>query len=264
VLRAIDKLDKLGHEVVRAELEREARLNPGQIDTIFKFMDCTGSSDSAARDSLNSLKELLSDNPLAAEGLDELEQVFSLLPGADQFCELNVAIARGLDYYTGLVFETNLSDLPAIGSICSGGRYNNLASVYTRQELPGVGASIGLDRLLAGLEELGTLRKELSSSKAVILFADKEPESFRYGFQIASELRNAGIPTEVYAQTAKLGAQFKYADRKNIPFALIIGGNEAQTKTISIKDMKTGAQENALPATSLVDYLSKGLAKLNV
>jgi histidyl-tRNA synthetase len=155
----------------------------------------------------------------------------------DEFYQLDVSIARGLDYYTGVVFETVLGDLPSIGSVCSGGRYDNLAELYTKQHLPGIGASLGLDRLLAALEQLGLLPKSVSSADVFIPLFDSE--RINDYFQLASIVRNAGWSAEIYPEAKKLGAQLKYADQRGFQIALVAGSQELDAGQVQIKNLAT-------------------------
>jgi histidyl-tRNA synthetase len=151
---------------------------------------------------------------------------------------LDVSIARGLDYYTGMIYETFLNDLPTIGSVCSGGRYDNLAGTYTKQELPGVGASLGLDRLISAMEELGMLDKTSTPVQVFLPFfaANRLADYLRF----ASELRKAGVGIEFYPEAKKLGQQLKYADKRGFRWAVIIGEDEWQNGSCQIKDLQTG------------------------
>ena len=149
--------------------------------------------------------------------------------------KLDVSIARGLDYYTGTVFETYLDALPGIGSVCSGGRYDNLAELYTDQELPGIGASLGLDRLLAAMEELGMIEKVATPAPVFIPYFD--PARLHDYLRLAAAIRAAGIGVEVFPEPKKLGQQLKYADRRGFRVALIAGGNEFEAGTCQIKDL---------------------------
>ncbi len=155
---------------------------------------------------------------------------------------LDVSIARGLDYYTGTVFETFLDALPGIGSICSGGRYDNLAELFTSQELPGIGASLGLDRLLAAMEELGMVEKVSTAAPVFIAYFDKDrlPDYLR----LAAALRAAGIGVELFPEPKKLGQQLKYADRRGFRIALIAGANEFQSGVCQVKDLQTGTKQD--------------------
>ncbi len=169
--------------------------------------------------------------------------------------KLDVSIARGLDYYTGVIFETTLDDLPGIGSVCSGGRYDNLAELYTKQHLPGIGASLGLDRLLAAMEELQLLPTAATPAPVFVPFfeADRRDDYLR----LAANLRAAGINTEVYPDPKKLGAQLKYADKQGFTIALIAGGSEwaesrCQIKTLATKESEVVAYAHD-DATALID-----------
>ena len=152
--------------------------------------------------------------------------------------QLDVAIARGLDYYTGTIFETFLQKLPGIGSVCSGGRYDNLAALYTNQELPGIGASLGLDRLLAAMEELGLLEK-VATPAPVFLPYFSEGRLHDY-LRLAAQIRAAGIGVELYPECKRLGQQLKYADRRGFRLAVIAGDDEWAAGDCQIKDLATG------------------------
>ena len=156
--------------------------------------------------------------------------------------KLDVSIARGLDYYTGTIFETFLNELPSIGSICSGGRYDNLAELYTNQELPGIGASLGLDRLLAALEKLGLVEKVATPAPVFIPYFD-EARLHDY-LRLAAALRAAGIGVEVYPEAKKLGQQLKYADRRGFRIALIAGQNEFDKGVCQVKDLQRGEKKD--------------------
>ena len=155
---------------------------------------------------------------------------------------LDLSIARGLDYYTGTVFETFLDALPGIGSVCSGGRYDNLAELFTAQELPGIGASLGLDRLLAAMEELGMIEKVATPAPVFIPYFDKD--RLHDYLRLAAALRAAGIGVEVFPEPKKLGQQLKYADRRGFRVALIAGGNEFQAGVCQVKDLQTGEKQD--------------------
>lgn len=227
VLRAIDKLDKAGKAAVEAELAEAANLDSQQIKQVFSFLDISASKLSAT-DLVAALRESLSSNEKIEHGVTRLDELISLLEAfsipADSY-SIDLTIARGLDYYTGTVFETICSDLPEIGSVCSGGRYDDLASLYTKQHLPGVGASIGLDRLMAALEELGQLDER--SSPAEILVAVQNEEERNHMVRVGTKLRSAGYAVEVFPETKKLGNLFKFADKRGIKFvAFGLAGDE--------------------------------------
>ncbi|MGL6194909.1 MAG: histidine--tRNA ligase, partial [Thermoguttaceae bacterium] len=219
VLRALDKLPKIGREKVAAEMVEFAGASQEQADAVLKLAELTnghGDTKQISNESvLESLREMLSGNSLGEKGISELDFLLRSLREAgvtDGRVVIDVSIARGLDYYTGTIYETFLNELPQIGSVCSGGRYDNLAGLYTKQELPGVGASLGLDRLLAALEQLNRIEKAATPASVFIPYF---VESL-YGeyLKLATNLRQNGIGVEVYPEFKKLGVQLKYADRK--------------------------------------------------
>lgn len=177
---------------------------------------------------------------MASQGIERLSSVCGAMLAAgvpaNRF-EIDVSIARGLDYYTGIIFETTLCELPRIGSVCSGGRYDNLAGLFTKQQLPGIGASLGLDRLLAALEKLGRL--EASPRAADVFIPLFDPERMNDYFTLASIVRSTGISTEVYPEPKKLGQQLKYADQKGFLVALIAGARELDQGLVQIKDLRS-------------------------
>lgn len=261
VLRAIDKLDKLDKDKVAEELQREANLSSNQISELFSFMEIS-QANAAFGSTLSNLRSLLKSSELGMQGLNELETVYNCASESsieDSMLSLDVSIARGLDYYTGTIFETRFAEVPEIGSICSGGRYDNLASIYTKQHLPGVGASFGLDRIIAGLEELGRISSK--SSTADVLVTCLEDSAIPTSFATADLLRNNNIAVELYSTTAKLGAQIKYANRREIPIAVIIGEKEKINKTCSIKDLRSGEQKDDVAFANAADIIRKLLAQ---
>ena len=255
VLRVIDKLDKLGEEKVREELASEAALTAGQIDRVFAFLAISNASASNS-DLLKELKGFFAESELALVGVNDLRRVVTALREAgigDEQCGIDLSIARGLDYYTGSVFETTMLDLPHIGSICSGGRYDNLASLYTSRDLPGVGASIGLDRILGAMEELGRFSDKSTTASVLVTLLDEASEG--KSLALANRLRAAGIATELYPEHAKLGNQLKYASKKGIEFAVIGGEAELNSGICSVKRLSTGEQVDGLALAVLPDYL---------
>ena len=175
---------------------------------------------------------------------------------------LDVSIARGLDYYTGTVFETFLDALPAIGSVCSGGRYDNLAGLYTTQELPGIGASLGLDRLLAAMEELGMVEKVATPAPVFIPYFDKD--RLHDYLRLAAALRAAGIGVEVFPEPKKLGQQLKYADRRGFRVALIAGENEFDAGVCQVKDLARAQQQDVPLVPDAAEVIAAVKAILSV
>jgi histidyl-tRNA synthetase len=236
VLRALDKLPKIGAQAVSAELVDVAGLTAGQAAEILTFAEMAGSTG----DVLAGLERLVASSATGRSGVDELVRFFDgAAAGGVASVELDVAIARGLDYYTGTVFETYLDDLPDIGSCCSGGRYDDLAGVYTKSRLPGVGASLGVDRLLAAIAELGLLDSAAAVSPVLVAMFDADRGSDHIA--VAAELRRAGLSVELYPDARKLSAQLRYADQRGHRVAVIIGPDEWETATGQVKDLVTGA-----------------------
>ena len=252
VLREVDKLDKRGAAHVRETLQGEAfGLSEAVTDRILSFVQARsqGHADALAR-----LAPLEAD-PLTAEGARELREVIELLRAngvPETAYAINFSIARGLDYYTGTVYETLLDDYPQIGSICSGGRYENLASHYSKSRLPGVGISIGATRLFWQLREVGILSTADSSVEALVGLMDEArlPQSLA----LAQQLRAGGINTEVQLEAKKLAKQFQYADRAGIRFMVLVGEDEAARGVVTVKDMKRQEQFE-VPQSELVAAL---------
>ena len=211
-------------------------------------------------ETLNRLKKAFGGHDHVAEGgIANLRQLVDAFEGAgfpQDRLVIDLSIARGLDYYTGTVYETLLGDLPAIGSVCSGGRYDDLAGLYTKQHLPGVGASLGLDRLMAAMEALGLLQDAATSADVFIVqfSADALPSYIA----LARRLRQAGLRTELYPEAKGMGRQLKYADRKGFPIALIGGPDELEKGVWQVKDMRDGSSAD-VDDGDLVSYLQAKL-----
>ena len=223
ILRALDKLQKIGADKVAEEMQAVAGATADQSNTILELAQLTGSNENVLAD----LEKLGAGNELAESGIARLRDVVRIsdaVPNLRGKLQIDASIARGLDYYTGTVLETTLDDLPGIGSICSGGRYDNLADLYTNQELPGIGASLGLDRLLAAMEELGKIPAAQTPAQVFIPYFDAA--HLADYLHLAAELRAAGLNVEVYPEPAKLGKQLQYADRKSFRVAVIAGERE--------------------------------------
>ena len=237
ILRALDKLPKIGREKVAEEMQTTADASVEQADAVLQLAALKGSSDEI----LTSLATMLSGNAIGEEGVEKLAAVIKNVQAAgvpESTVQIDVSIARGLDYYTGTIYETFLSELPGIGSVCSGGRYDNLAGLYTKQKLPGVGASLGLDRLLAAMEELGKFEKISTPAQVFIpYFAVDRLSDY---LKLAADLRKSGLKVEVYPEAKKLGQQLKYADKRGFVWAVVIGEDEFAQGTCQLKNMKTG------------------------
>lgn len=239
VLRTVDKLEKIGIEKVKEEL-LEQDLSQEVIDKILEFIEIDGSNDEI----IEKLKDLNISNEKFLEGLEEIEDTVKYIRlfqvPEDNFA-IDLTIARGLDYYTGTVYETFLDDYPDIGSVCSGGRYDDLATYYTKQKLPGVGISIGLTRLFYQLTEAKIIEATENSLIDIMIIPMKGFED--NGVELASKLRDEGIYTQIYFENTKLGKKFNYADKLNIPYVVVIGEDEVKSKEYSLRNMKSGEQE---------------------
>ncbi len=240
VLRSLDKLGKIGREKTAAEMCEAAEIDAAAADQVLKLAECDGDAESV----FSQLPEITGGNEKAAKGIERLKNIYEGAVAAgvpSRRLKVDVSIARGLDYYTGVIFETTLDDLPKIGSVCSGGRYDNLAGLYTKQHLPGIGASLGLDRLLAAMEALELLPTASTPAPVFVPFFDKD---FRNDYlRLAANLRAAGISTEVYPDPKKLGQQLKYADAHGFAIALVIGGNEWAENRCQVKVLATQEKE---------------------
>ena len=241
IMRIVDKLDKIGADKVGGMLRDEAGLAQGAVEEILRFISITGGN----HEVLSALEEYRGRHELFDAGLDELNTVVKYLsafgvPG-DHFA-VDLTIARGLDYYTGTVYETFMTDHPEIGSICSGGRYDNLAEYYTDKQLPGVGISIGLTRLFYVLEEQGYLNDGLITAPADALILPMTDE-LSPAIALATQLRAAGIRTQLYTEQKKFKQKMTYADRLGVPFILLLGEDEITQSKVSLKNMRTGEQE---------------------
>ncbi|HET8899918.1 MAG TPA: histidine--tRNA ligase [Rhodanobacteraceae bacterium] len=241
VLREVDKLDKRGADYVRNTLTgADFGLSAEAVAKILAFVEVRSTSLADAHAKLDALG---AGSETFEQGRAELKQVLDLVHALgvpETHFALNLSIARGLDYYTGMVYETSLNEHPEIGSICSGGRYDNLASQYTKSRLPGVGISIGATRLFWQLREAGLIGRADSTVQALVTQMD-EAQMPAY-LALANELRGAGIATEVVLDGGKLGKQFKYADRAGIRFVLVLGESELANASVTVKDMRRNDQ----------------------
>jgi len=254
--RTIDKLSSQGEEAVRALLARDAGLTTDQTAGVFDFLAIKGTNE----DVLRGLRAYFDGITEGTEGADILETLLGYAHSGgvpEGVIQLDTSIVRGLDYYTGTVYETFLLDMPELGSVMSGGRYDGLVSVFTEEEVPAVGISIGIDRLLSGLQEMGRIEK--SASVARVLVTVFNDEMAAASLSAASGLRKAGIPTEVSVEGGGLRRQLKYANRRNIPFALIIGPDEAAEGKMTLRDMTSGEQHACSTVDEVREIVSRDL-----
>jgi len=259
VMRTIDKLDKIGAEKVR-ELLLEDGIPADKADSIMQFIAISGGNDAI----LTELENYRGKNEMFDTGLDELATVCRYLSAfgvPEENFEVDLTIARGLDYYTGTVYETVMLDHPEIGSICSGGRYDNLAEYYIDKPLPGVGISIGLTRLFYVLGEQGYLNDELVTAPADVLILPMT-DDLTYAIKTATYLREAGIRTQLHCEQKKFKAKISYADKLGIPYVVFIGEDEVAGDVITLKDMDMGTQET-LPVEEALSRIYQGLGHKN-
>ena len=250
VLRTIDKLDKIGADKVRALLTDTCGVTSEQADEILRFIACPGTS----ADKLAFLEQYRGRNETFDTGLDELRTVVGYLPAfgvPEENFELDLTIARGLDYYTGTVYETVLLDHPEVGSICSGGRYDDLAGYYTNKSLPGVGISIGLTRLFYILQEQNMISDAVLTAPADVLILPMT-DDLSAAVALASMLRAGGLRVQLYSERKKFKAKIGYADKLGIPFVIFLGEDEIAQHVCALKNMATGVQEAVTQETALV------------
>lgn len=241
VLRIIDKLDKLGWDGCSGEMSAFFSPTPSQFEKFKKFLDLRASSN---EEIIAAVIELMGVSPEAVQGAKELAEITTSVDALGvprSAWKIDLSVARGLGYYTGPVFEAILLDLPSIGSVFSGGRYDDLVSRFGNQNLPSTGASVGVDRLFAAMEKLSLLKKEKTVVKATILNFDKDAED--YCQMIVTSLRKRDIASELYlGKEAMLKGQLSYAIRQEIPVVIIAGGKEKEKKTAQVKDMRKRIQ----------------------
>ena len=258
---AIDKLDKIGLDAVKEEM-KERGLTDEAVSVIEPILTLSGSTSekiATMRSLMNggSASGIVSETGL--KGLDELEELFGFISaaGVGQECEIDLSLARGLNYYTGAIFEVKAKDF-AIGSICGGGRYDNLTGIFGLSGMSGVGISFGADRIYDVLLGLDKFPEGLSSTTC-ILFANMDAEVLQYMLPIAKSLRDRGISCEIYPDTTKLKKQFDYAEKKCIPFISINGSNEMQQGTINIKNLSSGEQRQILSSDidAIISFLTE-------
>lgn len=252
ILRFVDKIEKIGEGAIKEEFT-SWNIKDEKIEKIIKFINIKGTTD----DIILKLKKMEIKNEDYRTGVKELEdtvkymRIFGI---PETNFQIDLTIARGLDYYTGTVYETFLNDYKSLGSVCSGGRYDNLSEFYTDKKLPGVGISIGVTRLFFQLNDLNLLEDVVPYIAKVLVIPMSE--DFTEAINFADNLRDKGINTETYLSTRKIKAMFKYADKLNIPYVVVIGDEEILEKTVTIKNMAKGTQIK-LSNTEAIEYLSK-------
>lgn len=261
IMRTVDKLDKIGAAQVKELLmAEEIGLNAEQAGEIMRFIAINGSN----AEVLQALEGYRGRHPLFDEGLDELTTVARYLAAfgvpEDHF-KVDLTIARGLDYYTGTVYETTMLDHPEIGSICSGGRFDNLAEYYTDKKLPGVGISIGLTRLFFVLEDQGYLNDQLNTAPADALILPMT-EDLSSAIALATQLRSAGVRTQLYGEQKKFKQKMSYADKLGVPYVIFLGEEEIASGVTAVKNMRTGEQVKVSPDEA-VKLIQAGLELLN-
>ena len=236
---AIDKLDKIGLDAVKEEM-MEKGLSAEAVATLEPVLSLTGSN----AEKIATMRAMMSGSATGLKGLDELEELFSMLDAAslNNKYEIDLSLARGLNYYTGAIFEVKALDFE-IGSICGGGRYDNLTGIFGLPDMSGVGVSFGADRIYDVLKGLDKFPEGLKSTTR-ILFANMDADSLKYVLPVAGKLRSMGVSTEIYPDQSKLKKQFDYADRKAIPFISINGGDEMDGNVIQIKNLASGEQRS--------------------
>ena len=260
IMRTVDKLDKIGEQKVKQLLIDEVGMFPDKTETVLDFMAIQGSNAQV----LEQLERFRGMDPTFDAGLDELIVVARYLRDfgvPEENFAVDLTIARGLDYYTGTVYETEMTEHPEIGSVCSGGRYDNLAEYYTDKQLPGVGISIGLTRLFYVLNEQGLLSDEIVTSPCDALVLPMT-EEVGPAVAAATALRKAGIRTQLYGEKRKFKAKMNYADKLGVPYAIFLGDDEIAQSLVSCKDMTSGEQTKLGFDETLV-RIRTGLAEKN-
>ena len=249
IMRTVDKIEKIGADMVRAILVDDYAISDEAAGEVLRFIAIRGTN----AEVLAALEQYRGKNELFDEGLNELSTVVRYLGGfgvPEENFAVDLTIARGLDYYTGTVYETTLLDHPEIGSVCSGGRYDNLAEYYTSKQLPGVGISIGLTRLFYVLGEQGMLNPDVPTAPADALILPMT-EDISAAVALATQLRAAGLRTQLYTEPKKFKARMNYADRLGVPFVLFLGDDEIKDGVVSVKNMKSGEQVKVSPADAI-------------
>ena len=258
VMRTVDKLDKIGPEKVKTILVEDFAIPAEKADEILRFIAISGSNEEV----LSALEGYQGRSETFDAGLEELKTVVRYLADfgvpAENFA-VDLSIARGLDYYTGTVYETTLLDHPEIGSVCSGGRYDNLAEFYTDRQLPGAGISIGLTRLFYVLGEQGMLNPELPTAPADVLILPMT-EDLTAAISLATALRENGIRAQIHGEEKKFKQKISYADKLHIPYVIFLGEDEINAGVVACKDLTTGEQTKLEPAATIY-RIKAGLAE---
>lgn len=251
VLRIIDKIDKIGKKNVCQELREKTPLNLNSINMLLDFIAKT--QNGSALELLEELESFKKLNNTLKSGIDELSTLCKILEPIipNKFYKINLSIARGLGYYTGIIYETTLNTLPSLGSVCSGGRYDNLTQNFSKDSMSGVGASIGLDRLLAGLEELNLIEGNKNVADALLIALN----SLKYGYKVAQNLRNQGLKIEMYPELTKPKKSFSYANNKGYKYVVVVGEEEEQKNTYTLKNMESGEQFNHLQLEEILQKI---------
>jgi len=248
IMRTVDKLDKIGAEKVRQLLIDDVKMLPCKAENVLDFMAICGSNDEV----IAALERYRGMEATFDQGLDELKTVTGYLAAfgvPEENFAVDLTIARGLDYYTGTVYETEMTEHPEIGSVCSGGRYDNLAEYYTDKQLPGVGISIGLTRLFYVLNEQGLLSDEIVTAPCDALVIPMT-EDAGFAISAATALRAGGVRTQLYGEKKKFKAKMSYADKLKVPFVVLVGEDEINEGVLSVKNMQTGEQVKLSPAAA--------------
>ncbi len=257
VLRIVDKLEKIGIESVKQELRKECQLELEVIEGLLDILKIK-QNDQSAQEFFASIAPLKAYNTSTKEGIEDLERLYQLLGDlkvSPNLYKIDFSIARGLGYYTGIVYETTLNNMKSLGSVCSGGRYDNLTKNFSKENLQGVGASIGIDRLLVALEEMQLLDER--STNAKVLLVCMEEKYFAYANALAELLRQSEVFTELYPEAVKLKKPFSYANHKGHEFVGIIGEEEFKSETLSLKNMDSGMQLNCLSVVKALEIIGK-------
>lgn len=255
-LRIIDKIDKIGVESVKEELQSQLNISEKIADEICNLISIKQIIN--FDDFFKEIQYLKNYNPTLKKGIDELEEMFEILESLSMdisACRVNFSIARGLGYYTGIVYETTLNNLKSIGSICSGGRYDNLTQNFSREKLSGVGASIGVDRLISALDDLNLINNKATVARALIIVTNKNYLSFAH--RIAENFRRSKIKTEVYPDIVRIKKSLSYANDKGHEFSIIIGEGEFNQKGMTVKNMTSGMQIENISFLKALEIMKK-------